>query len=161
MRARIKRKLHGVAALGARTQCNLRGFAASGPALDFQEMAGGPKSAPRVHIPIQKSSGFCSGEGGGPSGRPPRGASRPWGRKHSVIHEGSWPWERGRNVIYVGSWPWERGRSVIYEGSLPWERASSVNYEGSWSWERESRVICEGSRPCEREPSVNYEGLWP
>ena len=91
LRARVQRKLRGIDALGARTQCNLRGFAASGPAPDFQEMAGGPKSAPRVHIPIQKSIGFCSGERGGPFGQPPRGASRPWGRGHSVIYESSWP----------------------------------------------------------------------
>ena len=56
----------GLMASGARVFCNLRGIVASGasgPPPDFQETAGGPKSAPRTHIPIQKLLFFCSGEG--------------------------------------------------------------------------------------------------
>ena len=65
-RVRIKRKVRGIAALGARTQCNLRGFAASGPALDFQEMAGGCRKALPEYISQYRKVLVSALERGGP-----------------------------------------------------------------------------------------------
>ena len=146
LRARLRRKLRRIAALDARTQYNLQGFAAFGPAPDFQEMAGGPKSAPRVHIPMQNSLGFCSGKGRGLWATCAR-CFATLGAQTQCNLRGMWPWECGGRVIYEGSWHWERGRSVIYKGSWPWERESRVIYEGSSPWERESGVNYKGSRP--------------